>query len=74
MRFTEFQKLIPEITPRMLSRELKELELNGIITRTIHDTAPVTIEYSITDSAKELVEVIMELVVWGVKHRKKNIN
>ncbi|WP_158796652.1 helix-turn-helix domain-containing protein [Pedobacter sp. L105] len=73
LRFSVIQKLIPEISPRMLSRELKELELNGIVKRTMYDTKPVTIEYSITDSAKELVPIIMEMVAWGVGHRQKNI-
>ena len=73
MRFSAIQKLLPDITPRMLSRELKELELNSIITRLPQAKNHTTIEYSLTDSAKEIVDIVMELVSWGVKHRKKYI-
>lgn len=73
MRFTEIQKLIPSISPRMLSKELKELELNGIVRRTVYNKTPVIIEYSITESAKGLVKIIMDLVKWGENHRKEII-
>ena len=69
-RFTEIQRNIPKITPRMLSKELKELELNGVVKRTVYDTLPVTVEYELTPSAKSLNEVLDTMIVWGLKHRK----
>ena len=69
-RFTEIQRNIPKITPRMLSKELKELELNGIVKRTVYDSIPVTIEYELTESAKQLDDVMNSMIKWGISHRK----
>lgn len=69
-RFTEIQRNIPKITPRMLSKELKELELNGIVKRTVYDSIPVTIEYELTESAKQLDDVMNSMIKWGINHRK----
>lgn len=70
MRFTEIQRNIHKITPRMLSKELKELELNGIVTRTVHDSIPVIVEYELTESARQLGDVMDSMIRWGINHRK----
>lgn len=70
-RFSEIAKDIPKITDRMLSKELRELEMNQLIKRTVYDTVPVTVEYSKTDYGDSLDNVIHELYKWGTKHRKK---
>lgn len=69
-RFTEIQRNIPKITPRMLSKELKDLEMNGMVKRTVYDTLPVTVEYELTPSAKSLGDVLDTMVAWGLKHRE----
>lgn len=69
-RFNEIQRNIPKITPRMLSKELKDLEMNGMVTRTVYDTAPVTVEYELTESGKSLRTVLDKMIEWGLKHRK----
>lgn len=69
-RFTEIQRNIPRITPRMLSKELKELELNGMVKRIVYDSTPVTVEYELTESAKKLSSVINSMLEWGLDHRK----
>jgi DNA-binding HxlR family transcriptional regulator len=69
-RFTEIQRNIPKITPRMLSKELKELEMNGMVKRIVYDTLPVSVEYELTRSAEQLGEVLDKMVEWGLKHRK----
>jgi len=69
-RFKELERLIPKITPRMLSKELKELELNGMIRRTVYDTIPVTVEYELTKSGESLSEVLESMMLWGLEHRK----
>lgn len=73
-RFTEIQRNIPKITPRMLSKELKELEMNGMITRTVYDTIPVSVEYELSPSGKSITEVLDKMVDWGIKHRKSVIS
>lgn len=70
-RFTEIQRNIPKITPRMLSKELKDLEMNGVVKRVVYDTLPVTVEYELTPSAQSLGEVLDKMVEWGLNHRKK---
>lgn len=71
MRFKELQKALDGITSRMLSKELKELELNQMINREVFETAPVTVIYSVTDHGMSLCPVIQALSDWGTQHRKK---
>ena len=73
-RFKELEREIPHITPRMLSKELKELELNGILKRTVFDTIPVTVEYELTKSGKSLNDVLDPMIKWGLEHRKNSIH
>jgi DNA-binding HxlR family transcriptional regulator len=70
LRFTEIQKMIPAITPRMLSKELRDLEISGIVKRTVKPSIPVLIKYGLTDSAFELKEPLMAMIDWGIKHRE----
>jgi len=69
-RFRELEREIPRITPRMLSKELKDLELNGIVIRTVYDTIPVSVEYELTKSGTSLKNVLDVMVQWGLIHRK----
>jgi len=72
-RFKEISKDINGITDKMLSKELKELEMNQLITRTVYDTFPPTVEYAITEHGNSLDPVIASLKHWGAHHRKKII-
>src|ERR1700722_13718461 len=64
-RFKQVATEVAGITDRMLSKELKDLEMNRLINRTVYDTFPPTVEYSITEHGKSLHKVIMELGNWG---------
>ncbi|MDZ4845059.1 MAG: helix-turn-helix domain-containing protein [Chitinophagales bacterium] len=70
-RFKEMEREIPRITARMLSKELRDLEINQLITRTVYDTKPVTVEYELTPYGRSLETVMMALKDWGVVHRKR---
>ena len=70
-RFTEIQRSIPNINPKVLSKELKDLEEHQLIQRIVHDDDPVFIEYLATDYARTLKKVMLELHTWGVNHHKK---
>ena len=59
------------ISPRILSKELHELEMNQLVTRKVCDTKPVTVEYSATEYAGTLKEVIDAMIKWGQNHRKR---
>lgn len=70
-RFKEIQTNIPKITNRVLSKELKDLEENLMIKRTVYDTIPVRIEYKVTEYCLSIKPVIEMMTEWGKKHRKK---
>lgn len=72
-RFSEMRKDIPKITDRMLSKELRELEANLLVKRTVYDSIPVVVEYSQTEYGKTLDEVITSLHKWGSEHRRRII-
>lgn len=59
------------ISPRILSKELHELEMNQLVSRAVCDTKPVTVEYSSTPYSETLKEVIDAMIRWGENHRKK---
>jgi len=64
---------MPGLSPKMLSKELKELEINELAERTVYDTVPVSVEYKLTPYGKTLLPVLHELHAWGAKHRKRII-
>ena len=70
-RFRQIAREVEGITDKMLAKELKDLEMNKLAKRTVYDTFPPTVEYSITEHGKSLHKVIMELGNWGLLHRKK---
>ena len=70
-RFTEIQRNIPKITARMLSKELRDLEANGVVKRTVYDTIPIAVEYELTESAKLLDGVLDKMLEWGLQHRQR---
>ncbi|MBC6491287.1 winged helix-turn-helix transcriptional regulator [Flavihumibacter stibioxidans] len=59
------------ISPRILSKELQELEINGLVRRNVCNTKPVTVEYELTTYSKSLSEVILSMHKWGLAHRRK---
>jgi len=71
MRFKDIQRALGEITPKILSKELKELELNEFVERKVFATTPVTVTYELTSYSKSLENVLEELKKWGVQHRKR---
>lgn len=73
IRFNELQRIVAGISARVLSNELKDLELNGFVKRVVHsEQIPVVVEYISTDYSKTLKPVIMALSEWGKSH-KNNI-
>jgi len=70
-RFKQIAREIPNITDKMLSKELRELEMNQLVKRTVYDSVPVIVEYSMTSYGKSLEKVIEELRKWGIQHRKR---
>jgi len=71
LRFKDLQETVAGITPKVLSKELHELEQNLLVTRTVNNTKPITVSYALTEHAKETQPVIQALTEFGAKHRKK---
>lgn len=69
-RFKELERDIRGITPRMLSKELKDLEMNGMVRRTVYDSTPVMVEYELTPSGFSISEVLDKMMEWGMSHRR----
>src|SRR5438132_1458171 len=70
-RFSDISREIPKITDRMLSKELRDLEMNQLVKRTVYDSVPVVVEYSLTKYSESLEKVIDELRKWGIQHRRR---
>lgn len=69
-RFSNILNDVPGISNKMLSKELKELEMNLLIKRTVLDTQPITVEYQLTEYGLTLQNIIKSLADWGKEHRK----
>jgi DNA-binding HxlR family transcriptional regulator len=72
-RFSDILNDVVGISNKMLSKELKELEVNKLVKRTVLDTQPITVKYVLTDHGKTLQTIINNLTDWGIEHRKKII-
>jgi DNA-binding HxlR family transcriptional regulator len=70
-RFKQISKEVNGITDKVLSKELKDLEINQLVKRSVYDTFPPTVEYTISPHGQSLEHVITELRNWGIEHRRK---
>lgn len=67
-RFNELRRLMPTITQRTLARQLRELEADRIVSRTLHAEVPPRVEYRLTDSGRTLIPILDALREWGQKY------
>lgn len=70
-RFSDFLNDVTGISNKMLSQELKQLELNKLIIRTVLDTQPITVQYELTAHGRTLKTIIENLTDWGISHRNE---
>ncbi|WP_207534831.1 winged helix-turn-helix transcriptional regulator [Desertivirga arenae] len=70
-RFGELQKVLKGIGPKMLAKDLRELELNEFVVRRVYEGKPEKVVYEATPYSKSLSKVLSELKDWGMKHREK---
>jgi DNA-binding HxlR family transcriptional regulator len=71
-RFNELMRAIPGITQHMLTTQLRELEADGIVTRTIYAEVPPRVEYALTEYAATLEQVLRALAAWGSAHMQRS--
>lgn len=72
-RFGEIRRDIADISPKMLSQELKELEASRLVTRTVYDTMPVSVEYELTPLGQSLMKLLGEQLKWGIHFRNETM-
>ena len=70
LRFSEIRRRISGITERMLTLQLREMEKEGLVKRTVHAEVPPRVDYELTAIAEELVPIWKQLNHWGKKHRE----
>lgn len=71
VRFNELGRMIPDISTRVLSTTLKSLEADGLIDRKIYAQVPPKVEYTLTETGKSLIPLIMQLTEWAQKNMKR---
>nr|WP_324610222.1 helix-turn-helix domain-containing protein [Streptomyces sp. WM6378] len=68
-RFSELKRALPRITQRMLTRQLREMETDGLVIRTVYREVPPKVEYSLTEIGRSLDEIAEQLDTWGRWYR-----
>jgi DNA-binding HxlR family transcriptional regulator len=69
-RFSELRRLIPGVTQRMLTLQLRELESDGLVSRTVFAEVPPRVDYALTPFGESLRDVLLAMRAWGIAHRK----
>lgn len=73
LRFNEIRRILPEVSQRTLTAQLRALEADGIISRTVYPEVPPRVEYRLTAYGTTLREAVMALNVWGERHKKRTV-
>ena len=74
MRFSALRRAMPIITQKMLTQQLRELESDGLITRTVYAEVPPRVEYSLTEFGRTLEPILMDLKHWGDGYKELLVN
>ncbi len=70
LRFGELRKLIPQATPKMLTQQLRELEEDNLLARTVYPVVPPKVEYSLTDLGRSIEPILGSMYDWGAEYLK----
>jgi DNA-binding HxlR family transcriptional regulator len=68
MRFAALRDVLPGISEKVLATQLKELEQDGVLNRSVTESVPPRVDYSLTDAGKEMIPVMEVMGKWGAKH------
>jgi len=71
LRFGQLKRVLPGITQKMLTQQLRELEQDGIIWRTVFAEVPPRVEYGLTEYGRSLRGILDEMAKWGLQHREQ---
>lgn len=70
-RYCDLQCALPEVTAQVLTVQLRQLEADGVVRRTVYAEIPARVEYALTDLGRQLSNVMDELEVWGVRYMEE---
>lgn len=70
-RYLELQRLLDGIGSKMLSKELRHLEINGLISRKVLPSKPISVEYALTEYGRTLKPIMDEMAQWGMDHKER---
>jgi DNA-binding HxlR family transcriptional regulator len=73
-RFSELKHLIPDITHKMLTQQLRELEGDGLVQRHVYAEVPPRVEYSVTPYGRTLIPVLNSMAQWGLEHEQGTVS
>ena len=71
VRFSDLRRSVPDVTQKMLTDRLRELEADGIVRRKVYPQVPPKVEYSLTAYGKTLAPILEAMATWGTKHRRR---
>ena len=71
-RFSQIKKLIPTISQKMLTQQLRELEEDGIVHRRVYPVVPPKVEYTLTEYGRTLMPIMDAMAAWGQRHKTPN--
>ncbi len=72
-RFSELKRMIPKITQKMLTQQLRELERDGIVHREVYPVVPPKVEYSLTAHGRSLAPILQAMADWGETHEREPV-
>ncbi len=72
LRFHELRTLVPQVTPKMLTQQLRDLEKDGLIFRKVYPVVPPKVEYSLSEFGKSLIPILDVMCHWGSDYLEKN--
>lgn len=70
-RYGELQRLIPEATPKMLTQQLRELEADELVRRTVYPVVPPKVEYALTDLGISMIPILQSMYQWGEEYLRE---
>ena len=74
LRFSDLKKKLPEITQKMLTNQLRSLEEDGLISRTVYPVVPPKVEYALTDMGREMLPILEGMYQYGIHYIESNLS